>query len=293
MGVPEERDVVGIYWNKVLFRKAGISSFPATWSQFLADCAKLKQAGVIPLAMDGDWVTQLMWSNLIGTQPGGPQFLLKGISKGNWASSPRIIKATEFLKGLQTSGYVNSDSFSGNYQDAANPFLQEQAAMIANGDWMVAADIKGKAAKPGLYSQVAYSPSPGWTTNGQGLIILEGNAGVASGSRDPAKQAGVIAFEKFATSPTIQFQRTIRTGAFWPVKLNLTAAQLKKVEPLTYRLTKLSGKVKYTYEHAKFNTLQPFTDAWKNYWPAYVQGSISTGQFLSKIAAAAKPTATG
>ncbi len=292
-GIPEERDVVGIYWNKVLFQKAGISSFPTTWSEFLADCAKLKQSGVIPLAMDGDWVTQLMWSNLIGTQPGGSQFLLKGISKGNWAANPMIVKATEYLKNLQTSGYVNSDSFSGTYQDAANPFLQEQAAMIANGDWMVAADIKGKAAKPGLYSQVAYSPSPGWTAGKQGLIILEGNAGVASGSRDPAKQAGVIAFEKFATSPTIQFQRTIRTGAFWPVKLKLTPAQLKKVEPLTYHLTQLSGRVAHTYEHAKFDTLQPFTDAWKNYWPAYVQGSISTSQFLNDIAAAAKPTATG
>ena len=25
--------------------------------------------------MDGDWVTQLMWANLIGTQPGGVKFL--------------------------------------------------------------------------------------------------------------------------------------------------------------------------------------------------------------------------
>ena len=201
-----------------------------------------------------------------------------------------IIKATEYLKNLQTSGYVNTDSFTGDYQNAANPFLQEQAAMIANGDWMVAADIKGKAAKKGLYSQVAYSPAPGWTSNAQGLIILEGNAGVASGSTDPAKRAGVIAFEKFATSPTIQFQRTLRTGAYWPVKLNLTAKQLKQVEPLTYQLVKLSGHVKYTFEHAKYATLQPFTDAWKNYWPAYVQGSINTSTFLQDIAKAAKPT---
>ena len=50
--------------------------------------------------------------------------------------------------------------------------------------------------------------------------------------------------------------------------------QLKQLEPLTYQLVKHSGQVKYPYEHAKFATLQPFTDAWKNYWPAYVQGSI-------------------
>jgi ABC-type glycerol-3-phosphate transport system substrate-binding protein len=287
-GIPEERDVVGIYWNKVLFAKAGLHSFPKTWAEFLVDSAKLKKAGVIPVAMDGDWVTQLMWANLIGTQPGGVQFLLSGISKGDWANNPMVIKATEYLKKLQTSGYVNKDSFTGDYQNAANPFLQEQAAMIANGDWMVAADIKGKAAKKNLYSQVAYSPSPGWSAGKQGLIILEGNAGVASGSTDPAKQAGVIAFEKFATSPAIQFQRTLKTGAFWPVKLNLTPAQKKQVEPLTYSLVKQSGSVKYTFEHAKYDTLQPFTDAWKNYWPAYVQGSIDTSKFLNNIATAAK-----
>ena len=32
--------------------------------------------------MDGDWVTQLMWANLIGTQPGGVKFLLSGIKWG-------------------------------------------------------------------------------------------------------------------------------------------------------------------------------------------------------------------
>src|SRR5262245_61975973 len=186
-GIPEERDVVGIYWNKKLFAKAGLHSFPTTWAEFQADCATLKKAGVIPVAMDGDWVTQLMWANLLGRQPGGVRFRQSGIGQGGWASNPIVVRATEYLKNLQTSGYVNKDSFTGNYQDAANPFLQEQAAMIANGDWMVAADIKGKAAKKDLYSQVAYSPAPGWSAGKQGLIVLEGNAGVASGTHDSAK----------------------------------------------------------------------------------------------------------
>jgi ABC-type glycerol-3-phosphate transport system substrate-binding protein len=292
-GIPEERDTVGIYWNKALFAKAGLHGFPTTWKQFLVDAKKLKQAGVIPFAMDGDWVTQLMWANLIGTQPGGTAFLVGGIRTGNWANSPMIVKATEFLKGLHTAGYVNKDAFSGNYQDAANPFLQEQAAMIANGPWMVAADIKGQAAKKTLYAQVAYAPSPGWTAKGQGLIVLNGNAGVASGSTDPDKQAAVVAFEKFATSPPIELERTLKTGAYWPAKINLTASQVKKLEPITYKLVTLSDRVKHHFEHAKFATLQPFTDAWKNYWPAYVQGSIDTHTFLERIAAAAKPTATG
>jgi raffinose/stachyose/melibiose transport system substrate-binding protein len=292
-GIPEERDTVGIYWNRALFAKAGLRSFPTTWAQFLTACKKLKQVGVIPFAMDGDWVTQLMWANLIGTRPGGAQFLLSGIKKGNWASNPMVVRATDFLKSLHTAGYVNKDAFSGDYQNAANPFLQEQAAMIANGPWMVAADIKGSAAKKTLYAQIAYAPSPGWTKNGQGVIVLNGNAGVASGTRDPAKQAAVIAFEKFATSPAIELRRTLKTGAYWPAKIQLSGSQRKQLEPVTYRLLLLADHVKYHYEHAKFATLQPFTDAWKNYWPAYVQGKLSTDAFLKKISEAAKPTVGG
>ncbi len=37
-GIPEQRDVVGIYYNKSLFAKAGIARFPRTWNEFLADC---------------------------------------------------------------------------------------------------------------------------------------------------------------------------------------------------------------------------------------------------------------
>jgi raffinose/stachyose/melibiose transport system substrate-binding protein len=288
-GIPEERDTVGIYWNRTLFAKAGLKRFPTTWPEFLADAKKLKRAGVTPFAMDGDWITQLMWANLIGTQPGGTQFLLSGIKKGGWANNAKIVKATVFLKKLHTAGFVNKDAFSGDYQTGANPFLQEKAAMIANGPWMVAADIKSKAATKALYSHVAYAPSPGWTASGRGVIVLSGNAGVASGSTDPGKQAGVLAFQRFATSPTIELQRTLKTGAYWPAKFKLTAAQVKRLEPVTYRLVKQADRVKYHYEHAKFATLQPFTDAWKNFWPAYVQGSVSTKQFLEKIAQAAKP----
>ena len=291
-GIPEQRDIVGIYYNKALFRKAGIAAFPKTWSAFLAACKKLKDSGVIPFAMDGDWVTQLMWANLIGTQPGGEKFLYKTIAKGNYASSAIVVKATEFLKSLQTSGYVNQDAFTGDYPNAANPFLQSQAAMIANGPWMVNADIKGTSAPASLYRQVGYSPSPGWTASGQGVIVLAGNAGWASGgaTRDRSKHEAAVAFMKFTTSPSIQLRRTIETGAYWAVRLKLTVRQIRRLEPLTYNLVKGADAVKYHYPHAKYATQQPFTDAWKNYWPGYVQGSMSTKEFLDKLSDAVKTT---
>jgi ABC-type glycerol-3-phosphate transport system substrate-binding protein len=290
--IPEERDVIGIFYNKALFAKAGVRSFPATWSEFLQDCRKLKTSGVIPFAMDGDWVTQLMWANLIGTQPGGAKFLTSGIRKGNFANNKIVVKATEFLKMLHTAGYTNKDAFTGDYPNASNPFLQARAAMIANGPWMVQADIKGTSALPGLYKQMGYATSPGWTTNGRGVIVLAGNAGWVSGATDSAKRAAVVAFMKFTTSRAIQVQRTIKTGAYWAVNLKLTPKQIKQLDPLTYRFHALADKVTYHYPDAKFATLQPFTDAWKNYWPAYVQNSMSTKDFLAKLSQAITSTGT-
>jgi raffinose/stachyose/melibiose transport system substrate-binding protein len=288
IGIPETRDTIGIFWNKQLFQKAGITSgFPATWAELLTDSAKLKAAGIIPIAEDGDWTTLLTWADLVGTQPGGAQFLYSGITKGNFASNPILVKATEYLKQLHTSGYVNSDAFTGDYQNAATPFLQGQAAMIANGPWMVAGDIKGPNAIPNLYSQVGYAPSPGWTAGGQGAIVVAGGSGwAAAATKDPAKQQAIIAFLKLTTQPNIQLSRTLETGSFWPVKLKLTPAQAAKLEPLAYHLSTASATLKYQYVHAKFSSPQAFTDEWKNDWPAYVQGGMSTAQFLTKLSQA-------
>jgi raffinose/stachyose/melibiose transport system substrate-binding protein len=285
-GIPEQRDVVGIYWNTELFDQAGLTGFPRTWDELLTAAEQLQDAGIIPFAMDGDWVTQLMWANLIGTQEGGEEFLTSGIREGGFAENQMLVTATEYLKDLHTAGLANEDAFTGDYQNAANPFLQEQAAIIANGPWMVAADIQSDAATPDLYSHVAYAPSPGWVDGESGVIVLEANAGIASGSTDPAAQEAVVEFMKFVTSPDIQLERTLKTGAYWPVQLDLTEEQRQQVEPVTLELLEAADAATYRYPHAKFATLQPFTDAWINQWPAYVQGAITTAEFLESLSQA-------
>jgi ABC-type glycerol-3-phosphate transport system substrate-binding protein len=288
-GIPQQRDAIGIYYNKNLFAKAGIRSFPTTWGEFAAACAKLKSAGITPFAMDGNWVTLLMWANLIGTQKGGGPFLFSGIAKGNLGAKVAVVRATEFLKKLHTDGYVNKDAFTGDYNNAATPFVQEQAAMIANGPWMVPTDVKGKNAAPGLYARLGYAASPGWTVGSRGLIVVAGNGGWVSGTRDAKKQGAVVAFMKYVTSSAVSLQQTLKTGAYPSVKLNLTPAQTKKLEPLAYRLVQQSDSVKYKYVHTYFATPAAFFQAWTNNWPAYVQGGMSTSDFLKKLSEAAHP----
>jgi len=61
---------------------------------------------------------------------------------------------------------------------------------------------------------------------------------------------------------------------------------VEKLEPLAYHLVQQSGKMKYTYTDAYFATPAAFFQEWTNDWPSYVQGAMSTTDFLNKLAAA-------
>jgi raffinose/stachyose/melibiose transport system substrate-binding protein len=52
-GVPWDMGMIGVWYNKALFTKAGIAAVPTTWDDFLADVSKLKASGTAPLAIAG------------------------------------------------------------------------------------------------------------------------------------------------------------------------------------------------------------------------------------------------
>ena len=63
---PYSVGVVGFWYNKALFRQAGVSSVPRTWPQFLAAVAKLKNADITPIAIGSkdEWPDAFYWDYL-------------------------------------------------------------------------------------------------------------------------------------------------------------------------------------------------------------------------------------
>ena len=118
-----EGSQVGYFYNKELFAQAGIDAPAATWDELFQQCETLKAAGITPMALDtadSAWVTQLWWGAMTATAgPDGLAFMQTWI--------PR--------KMLQE--YTTLDAIGGKYENAANNFLSGQAAMIANGPWMI------------------------------------------------------------------------------------------------------------------------------------------------------------
>lgn len=48
--LPLGLNIEGFWYNKALFEQAGIDGAPTTWEEMLADCDKLKEAGIQPIA---------------------------------------------------------------------------------------------------------------------------------------------------------------------------------------------------------------------------------------------------
>ena len=64
--VPYSVGVVGFWYNKALFKQAGITSTPTTWPQFMAVVSKLKAADITPLSVGGKdrWPDAFYWDYL-------------------------------------------------------------------------------------------------------------------------------------------------------------------------------------------------------------------------------------
>lgn len=281
--VPQQQDPIGIFYNKKLLAKVGYESFPTTWDDFEAMAAKLKNAGATPIALDGDWATLLMWSNLIGTHPAGRDFLTSEIATSkDWSTNKAAVKATERLRDWQAKGYVNADSLSGDFQNAASKYLAGKAATVPNGPWFVKTNLKSANAAPGLYDNTEYAPSPGWDA-GRGLIVVSG-AGWVSGTGDQTELEAVGAFVRFMSSTDEVVKQAKATGSNPPVKVPAATVKAAGLEPLSSRLVSRIPRVAQSFPHARVHAPGGIDAAWKNLWPAYVKGKIDTKAFLSRLA---------
>ncbi len=65
-GIPYTLGIVGFWYNKDLFAKAGITAPPATWDELLTDVQKLKAAGIAPISIGGKdkWPDAFYWDYL-------------------------------------------------------------------------------------------------------------------------------------------------------------------------------------------------------------------------------------
>jgi raffinose/stachyose/melibiose transport system substrate-binding protein len=135
--VPEENQFYNAFYNKALFRKAGIPQPPRDWSQLYADCAILKKAHITPMVYGndgngGEFQPWFDWSYLLaGALPlSSWSRLIDGkLSYDN----PAIVAQLAKWAKLGKNGCINSNALTNSANQTQ--FEQNKAAMFVEGSW--------------------------------------------------------------------------------------------------------------------------------------------------------------
>lgn len=223
-----EGSVVGYFYNKELFAKAGITAPATSWDEFFSQCDTLKTAGITPLAMDtadSAWVTQLWWGAMVATSGDAGLNFMQTMNPTDY-SFPEMVGAVEKVQKMLRE-YTTLDAVGGKYEHAANNFLSGQAAMIANGPWMIGDFSDPSKTTAGFADKVGaaiYPDSFVYDAPIQGYFVTKQD--------DPKLQEAAIEMVKFFTSAHAQ-QLGLETQGMVPASATVpVSAEAEKKYPL-------------------------------------------------------------
>ena len=204
-GVPWDMGMVGWWYNKDLFTKAGITSVPTTWTDFLTDVKTIKAAGITPISLGekDSWTGMHIWSYLATRICGQAKFLAAANRSGGSFADPCFIEAGKDLKDLIDLKPFEPGFLGQTHDDMQGYFGNGKAAMELSGQWAPsseagqAADKKG-VANLGLFNFPAVEGGAGDVTD-----VMGGGNGFAIGKNAPPE---AVDFVKFLTSVDVAKQ---------------------------------------------------------------------------------------
>lgn len=169
----------GFYYNKELFARAGIDKFPEDWDSFFMCLETLKGSGVTPLAIHGGssyWTPLLMATGYTAGTKEGLEFLETQYPKDYQNESAADMFA--MLKSLYE--YADPDALHIERIESAKRFSEGEAAITANGGWMILnftdelKDKVGFAPFPGNVLMEDMKMSTWAVTRGHSKAVTEG-----------------------------------------------------------------------------------------------------------------------
>lgn len=134
--LPEEAEVLDIWYNKHIFAKVGISHPPRTFKDLVADAQAIRRKGFIPFYQGGATGLFDAWLYMeIAAQTSQADLRAAEEGKPVWMQPP-MLKAAEVWKKLFTEKVVQAGALAGQqYPTGANLFAAGRVGMIAMGSW--------------------------------------------------------------------------------------------------------------------------------------------------------------
>jgi raffinose/stachyose/melibiose transport system substrate-binding protein len=193
--VPFDIGMVGFWYNKKLFAKAGITTPPATWAAYLDAVKKLKGEGITPIALAGKekWPGHYYWAYLAMRTGGLPALQQAATTKD--FTGDGFVQAGMHLKEL-----VDLQPFQAGFLGAGYDAPGGQAATMGNGK--AAMELMGQWAPgvqsssgKGLGTDLGFFPFP-TVDGGKGVAteVFGGGGGFALKKGAPKESLGFLKY---------------------------------------------------------------------------------------------------
>jgi len=240
-GVPWNAGMVGFWYNKDLFAKAGITEPPATWTALLDDVKKLKAANITPIAVGekDKWPGHFYWVYL-ATRIGGRAAFENAYNRTGSFADPAFVDAGTRLKELVDLQPFQTGFLGADYPSHQALMANAQAAMELMGQWAPGADRAVATDVEAYTKSLGFFPFP-TVEGGAGdpSDVLGGGDGFAIGKNAPPE---TIDFVRYLTSLDVQKAMTAANLSVPPV---IKGAEAALADPLLKEVQQRAGAAKY------------------------------------------------
>src|SRR5580692_8741087 len=217
-GIPYDQHVVGFWYRKDLFARAGITSPPTTIAQLESDDTMLKAHGITPISLGGGsrWPDAFYWEYFAVRECA--QSVLQSSIKAINMTAPCFTQATKDLTAFMATspfqGGFNATQAQTGAGSSAGLLANGKAAMELQGDWETSV-VPALTSDKNIVSQLGWFPFP-QVSGGAGAptAVLSGGDGFSctTGAAEPA----CAEFLQYIDSTPVQEELVQKAGVGLP-----------------------------------------------------------------------------
>ena len=128
-----------VYYNKTMFKEAGIDKAPTSYAELMDAATKLKAAGFNAFEIGGGgedtWVATFALNGIVSADMliDTPDWFLKRSKDEVKFTDPEFIAAAQKTADLKANGFIDPDGLTRSYSDVEQAFLSGKAAMYPMG----------------------------------------------------------------------------------------------------------------------------------------------------------------
>jgi raffinose/stachyose/melibiose transport system substrate-binding protein len=194
-GAPYDMGAVGFWYNKDIFKAAGVSA-PQTWDELLSAVAKIKAAGYTPIALGaGDkWPAHFWWVYLAMRTGGKEAFDNAYGGSGSFADAT-FVKAGEHLQELIALEPFQTGFLGSTYDDEGAQMGNGKAAMELMGQWAPGVQVANAVDGAGIGDALGWFAFPSVKGGkGKATDVMGGGGGYVLGKDAPDAAYDMLKF---------------------------------------------------------------------------------------------------